>query len=88
MGPAEIYPALERIARAVLVRDDLILTPETTANDVPGWDSFKMVEIVVAVEELFDIRIHSRDLDRLNNVGDLVTMISDKVGNRTGPYPG
>jgi acyl carrier protein len=60
--------------------DDLALSPETTAKDVPGWDSFKMVEIIVTVEERFGVQITSRDVDRLRNLGDLVTMISDKQG--------
>ncbi len=60
--------------------DDLALSPETTAKDVPGWDSFKMVEIIVTVEERFGVQITSRDVDRLRNLGDLVTMISGQAG--------
>jgi acyl carrier protein len=80
MATTEIYEELRRIVCDVFMSDDLVLTPETTARDVPGWDSFKMVEIIVQVEERFGIKIHSRDVDRLRNLGDLMTMISDKQG--------
>ena len=80
MASTEIQDALQGIIRDVFMSDDLELTPETTARDVPGWDSFKMVEIIVTVEERFGIKITSRDVDRLRNFGDLVTMISDKQG--------
>lgn len=80
MPTTEIYDELRQIVCDVFMSDDLDLTPQTTAKDVPGWDSFKMVEIIVTVEERFGIKIASRDVDRLRNFGDLVTMISDKQG--------
>jgi acyl carrier protein len=80
MAAPEIYEELQQIVCDVFMSDDLALSPETTAKDVPGWDSFKMVEIIVTVEERFGIKITSRDVDRLRNLGDLVTMISDKQG--------
>lgn len=80
MASPGIYEELRQIVCDVFMSDDLELSPETTARDVPGWDSFKMVEIIVTVEERFDIKITSRDVDRLRNLGDLVTMISDKRG--------
>lgn len=78
MASPEIYEELRQIVCDVFMSDDLALSPETTAKDVPGWDSFKMVEIIVTVEERFGIQITSRDVDRLRNLGDLVTMITDK----------
>jgi acyl carrier protein len=83
MGPMaspEIYDELRQIVCDVFMSDDLELSPETSAKDVPGWDSFKMVEIIVTVEERFGVKITSHDVDRLRNLGDLVTMISDKQG--------
>jgi acyl carrier protein len=44
-----------------------------------GWDSFKQIEIVMATEERFAIKLHTRELDRLHNVGDLVAVIAAKV---------
>jgi len=80
MASTEIYEELRQIVCDVFMSDDLVLSPETSAKDVPGWDSFKMVEIIVTIEERFGIQITSRDVDRLRNLGDLVTMISDKRG--------
>jgi acyl carrier protein len=80
MASPEIYEELRQIVCDVFMSDDLEISPETTARDVPGWDSFKMVEIIVTVEERFGVKITSGDVDRLRNLGDLVTMISDKQG--------
>ncbi len=40
----EIYPALTTIFQDIFLRDDLTLSPETSAKDVAGWDSFKQIE--------------------------------------------
>ena len=45
------------------------------ARDVEGWDSAKMVTIILAVEDEFSIRMRSRDVDALRSVGDFVALI-------------
>jgi acyl carrier protein len=63
----------------IFLRDDLVLTPATSAADVPGWDSIKQIEIIVAVEEKYGVRIRAREVDALRTVGDLVSLIAGKT---------
>jgi acyl carrier protein len=79
MTEPEIYSALTEIFRDVFMSDDMVLTPMLSAKDVKGWDSFKQIEIVVATESRFGIRLHTRDLDSLRNVGDLVRVVASKA---------
>jgi acyl carrier protein len=76
----EIYTTLTEIFHDVFMRDDLTLTPSLTAADVPGWDSFKQIEIIIAVEAHYGIKFHTKELDRLTNVGDLASVVESKVG--------
>ena len=78
MTEPEIYEALTTIFHDVFLRDDLALTPELSARDVPDWDSFKQIEIIIAAEERFGIKFRTREMDSLNNVGDLVQLIASK----------
>lgn len=80
MTDAEIYVSLTEIFRDVFRRDDLVLAPELTAKNIPGWDSFKQIEIILAAESRYGIRFHTRELDRMHNVGDLVRVVSGKIG--------
>jgi len=80
MTEPEIYAALTEIFRELFNRDNMVLTPELSAKDVKGWDSFRQVEIVLATEEWFGIKLHARDLDRQRNVGDLAAVIARKLG--------
>ena len=79
MPEAEIYAALEEIFHDVFLRDDIKLAPQTTAKDVAGWDSFKQIEIILAVEGQYHIKFNTRELDSLLSVGDLVRAIASKV---------
>ncbi len=78
MSEAAFYPVLTEIFRDVFMRD-IALRPELTAKDVPGWDSFKQIEIIVALEEKYDIKFHTRELDSLHNVGDLARVLAGKT---------
>lgn len=79
MTETEIYAAMTEIFHDVFMRDDMVLTAGLTARDVAGWDSFKQIEIVMASEERFGVKFHTRELDRLHNVGDLVAVIAAKL---------
>jgi acyl carrier protein len=76
---AEIYAGLTEIFNDVFMRDDMALTPALAANDVQGWDSFKQIEIIMASEEKFGMKFSTRELDSLQNVGDLVRVIAAKA---------
>jgi acyl carrier protein len=76
---AEVYPKLTAILREVFDRDDIEATPTLAADQVEGWDSFKQVEILIAVQEEFSLKFSSRELDSLKNVGDLVSIVVAKT---------
>ena len=61
------------------MRDDIVLTPTLSAKDVAGWDSFQQIEIVLAVQEHFGVKLPTREVDRLQNVGDLVRAVENRL---------
>ena len=75
---ADIYDVLTEIFRDVFMREDLALKSELSAKDVEGWDSFKQIEIIMATEERFGIKMSTREIDSLQNVGDLVRVVMGK----------
>jgi len=78
MDEQQIYTALTEIFRDVLCSPHLTLTAETNAKEVDGWDSFAQVNIIVASESRFGVRIKSVEAQGLKNVGDLVRVIQRK----------
>jgi acyl carrier protein len=82
MDEDAIMRELTEIFREVFLRDDLVLQPSFTAKDVEGWDSFKHIEIIMAVEERFGVKMSTRELDSLISVGDLIGLIKAKTPAR------
>ena len=78
MSEAALYSVLTEIFRDVFMRD-IELRPELGAKDVLGWDSFKQIEIIVALEERYGIKFHTKELDSLQSVGDLVRVLASKT---------
>jgi acyl carrier protein len=75
---ADIYAGLTEIFQDVFLRDDIVLSPDLSADDVEGWDSFKQIEIIMATEERFGVKFRTRELDGLGNVGDLARLVGEK----------
>jgi acyl carrier protein len=79
---AEIYDALTEIFHEVFGGDEIVLRPELTAKDVKGWDSYKMVNIILAVEQRFAVKMRTQEIDRLQSVGDFVSLLKSKTAPR------
>lgn len=54
------------------------LTMETTFEDIDA-DSLDIVELVMALEEEFDLEISDQEIENINTVGDVVKYIESKV---------
>jgi acyl carrier protein len=79
MDEAEIYSKLTEIFRDIFDDDTIILSCETTAADIPKWDSVNHINLTVAAESAFGIEFRSAELEELRNVGDLVATIKRKI---------
>ena len=79
MPVADIITQITPLFKEELEDSDLVLTPETTANDVESWDSITNIQIIVAVEKFYKIRFTSREIQDFKNVGELCTCIISKI---------
>ena len=79
MTQAEILQAVTEIMREFFDDDELRLTPETTADDVPAWDSLNHVNIIIGIEQRLKIRFLTSEIEGLHNVGELVKVIERKL---------
>lgn len=79
MNQAVIINKLIDIIRDVLDDETIVLTRETTANDVEDWDSLAHISIIVAIEKEFKVKFDLYELKPLKNVGEMVDLILVKV---------
>jgi acyl carrier protein len=70
---------LQEIARHIFNNDDLVLTDDTTAADVPGWDSLAHVSFMYSVEEEFDVRFSDDEFAGFSNIAGLRQRLDAKL---------
>jgi acyl carrier protein len=78
MDQAEIYETLTGIFRSALGDESIVLSSETTPNDIEKWDSFRYVDIILRIEELMNVRIRAKEANQLKTVGEMVALIHSK----------
>ena len=78
MTEQKIYATLTGVFQDVFDDEKITIGPETTANDIDGWDSQAHVTLVVATEMKFGIRFRTAEFEMLRNVGDFVRLIESK----------
>ncbi len=82
MQQRQIYAELTEIFHDLFDDDTIVLTPELTAADVPEWDSFNHINLIVAVEGHFKIKFQTAELESMNTVGHLVDLIEKKLASQ------
>jgi len=77
---SEITETLTGLFRDIFYDDDLVLHDEMTANDVEAWTSLTHINLILAVEEAFEIKIRSNEIEKLTNVKALIDLLESKLG--------
>ncbi|MBE6312298.1 MAG: acyl carrier protein [Bacteroidales bacterium] len=78
MEKIEVLGKMQEIYRDVLDNEEIVLTPETTAEDIEEWDSLTNIQLIVAIEKAFNIRFTSAEILSWKNVGEAVETIINK----------
>lgn len=69
------------IKNELQLNEQITLDDNTTANDVPGWDSLQHINIITSVENYFNIKFKGLEILRIKNLGDLQQLIDKKLNN-------
>ena len=73
------FEKLQNIIADVLNIDKSKITPETTFVDDLGADSLDVFQIIMGLEEEFDIEIPNEEAEKIVTVGDAVEQIKNAV---------
>ena len=79
MSSEEILEKVKGIIIEQLGVTDTAVTMEASFIDDLGADSLDIVELIMAIEEEFDIEIPESDAEKVVTVGDVVDYIKENV---------
>ena len=68
----KILERLTNVFQDVFDDDSIVLTENSTADDIEEWDSLNQIKIILACEKEFDIKLNARDINTLENVGAML----------------
>lgn len=75
------FEKLQEIIADVLNVETDDITMETTFVDDLGADSLDIFQIIMEIEETFDIEIDNEDAEKIMTVGDAVEQIKNATNN-------
>lgn len=81
MKREDILKKMEEIFVDVLDLDEIELNEDTTADDIDEWDSLSHIQLIVAIEKGFGIKLTAREVKELADVGEMVSCIQNKLKN-------
>lgn len=79
MTADDILAKLTEVFRDVFDEDGLVLTRDTTAEDIEEWDSLNQIKLILACEKAFAIKLKPRDINTLANVGEMVDHLAKAI---------
>lgn len=76
-----VEDTIKGIVTKIVRCDEKVLTPESTWKDLKA-DSLDMVQILIAVEEEFDIEVPDEDAQQIQNFGEFVAYVEDCIAKK------
>ena len=80
MNRTEIMAKLNEIFCDVFDDEDIVLSDDTTADDIEDWDSLEQINLLVAIEKQFNIKFQLADVADLENVGAMAELVEKLIG--------
>jgi acyl carrier protein len=79
MQTDQIYSQLNDVFKEVFNKGDLIITEETSADQIEEWDSLQHLVLMITIEKKFGIKFTAKESQSFNNVGEMVKVIQSKL---------
>ncbi len=74
----EIREKLQKVFRNIFNDESLELSDEMTVDGTEDGDSFMHVNLIVAIEQEFNIKFTIEEVMKVKNVGEFIVMIKNK----------
>ena len=80
MKEDDIWHRVTLVFRDTFEDDEIVLSPEMTADDIEDWDSLTNIQLLVAIEKAFPgLKFSTGEIAQLRNVGDLISVIHKQL---------
>ena len=78
MTRQEVLEKLNGIFQEEFDDDAIRLTDATTADDIEDWDSLAHIDLIVAIENAFNMKFKMSEVTGMKNVGEMADIILER----------
>ena len=75
----DVLTELQEIFRDIFDDETIILTKDTTQDDIEDWDSLAQINIIVAIKKDFKVDFTMEEIGNLKSIGEIVKKIEEKL---------
>lgn len=79
MNQNEVLEKVTEIIRDVFDDEEIVISRDTVARDVDGWDSLNHLQLMNEIEDEFDITFTMGEVQGFSNVGELIDSIMKHI---------
>ncbi len=69
---------VQAIFQDIFLDDNLVISKTTSPLDIEEWDSLAQINILAAVESVFNIRFTADEMGSINDVSTLLQVIASR----------
>ena len=78
----QVLPKVREAFKSIFDVDPQLLTLETSAEDIPGWNSLGHLSLTTQLEQTFGITFDVDELMEMENVREIVRIVSAKLSGK------
>lgn len=78
-NPGYVLSKVQQAFSASFEMDPNLVTIDTSPNDIPGWDSVGHLSLASNLEQVFGISLDVDELIEMENVREIVRIISARI---------
>ena len=82
---SQLRSELQEVFRSVFDDDELVITDSMSAVDIDGWDSMAHINLLIALEKRFGIRLAPADIAAIGRRGQTIGGMLGIIESKTRP---
>ncbi len=80
---APLFERVRGIAADVLQVPATAITMESSTENIESWDSVHHLNLVLALEQEFDLQFEPEEMDQMHSIAHIVQVIENKQNHST-----
>ena len=79
MTREELLQKVNEVFRENFCDDSIVVTEQTTAADIPAWDSLEHINLISEIEDRFQMQFKMKEITRMKDVGEMLDIIMERT---------